>query len=37
MYFLDLQIKIVDLHGGEVWVESVVGEGSIFYFTIMSN
>lgn len=26
--------KIVDLHGGKIWTESVVGEGTTFHFTI---
>lgn len=29
--------KIIELHDGELWVESVVGQGSCFNFTLPSN
>ncbi|MCP4650424.1 MAG: hypothetical protein GY853_10145, partial [PVC group bacterium] len=34
---LSIVKKIVEMHGGEVRVESKVGEGATFYFTIPIN
>ncbi len=31
---LNLCKEFVNRHGGEIWVESMIGQGSVFYFTI---
>ena len=34
---LSIVKKIVDLYGGQVWLESEVGEGTTFHFTLKKN
>jgi hypothetical protein len=34
---LNIVKRIVDEHGGEIWVQSRMGEGAAFYFTVPKN
>lgn len=34
---LSIVKKIIESYGGRVWLESVVGKGSTFYFTMPKN
>ena len=31
---LAISKRIIELHGGKIWVDSVVGQGSVFTFTV---
>ncbi|WP_198925299.1 ATP-binding protein [Dictyobacter vulcani] len=37
MLVLTIVKRIVERHGGKIWLESVYGEGTTFYFTLQED